>query len=129
MDDAGAIAVSRLWEELLTRHLLPDQPVGLTERVADKVQLPALRAGRGADPHVTPRVGSGFESRRPGLFLAGLMTAADFGPSMRFVHGASFTAPHLVAGVVRRLCGGRPSGGLTLPGSRSVHDPSATADR
>ncbi|MEU8483701.1 NAD(P)-binding domain-containing protein [Streptomyces sp. NPDC048641] len=90
---------------------------------------PALRAGLGADPHATPRVGSGFESRRPGLFLAGLMTAADFGPSMRFVHGASFTAPHLVDGVRRRLRGGRPSGGLTLPGSRSAHDPLTAAER
>ncbi|MFF1735228.1 ATP-grasp domain-containing protein [Streptomyces sp. NPDC058247] len=42
LDDAGAIAVSRLREELLTRYLLPDQPDGLTEQVADKAQLPAL---------------------------------------------------------------------------------------
>ncbi|MFB8268855.1 hypothetical protein ACFC96_19910 [Streptomyces sp. NPDC055955] len=54
----------------------------------------------------------------------GLMTAADFGPSPRFVHGASFTAPRLPAGVVRRR---RPSEGLSLPDNRSAHDPSVTA--
>ncbi|PJN08310.1 hypothetical protein CG723_28360 [Streptomyces sp. CB01635] len=90
---------------------------------------PALPAGFGAGAQATPRVGSGFESRRPGVFLAGLMTAADSGPSMRFVHGASFTVPQLADGDRRRPRGGRPSGGLTLPGSRSAHAPPATADR
>ncbi|MFD3480317.1 hypothetical protein [Streptomyces sp. NPDC058695] len=90
----------------------------------------ALPAGPGAGVQTTPRVGSGFESRRPGVFLAGLMTAVDSGPSTRFVHGASsFTVPHLADGVRRPLRGGRLSGGLTLPGSRSAHAPPATADR
>ncbi|WP_326774778.1 hypothetical protein [Streptomyces sp. NBC_01445] len=57
------------------------------------------------------------------------MTAADWGPSMRFVDGASSSVPHLADGVRRRLRGGRPSGGLALPGSRSARAPPATADR
>ncbi|GLF94354.1 NAD(P)-binding domain-containing protein [Streptomyces yaizuensis] len=51
----------------------------------------------------TPELSAGFESSCPGLFFAGLLTAPSFGPSMRFVHGATFTANRLVAGVRRRL--------------------------
>ncbi|MFH8771324.1 hypothetical protein [Streptomyces sp. NPDC017958] len=50
-----------------------------------------------------------FESSHPGLFLAGLVTASGFGPAMRFVHGATFTAGALVRGVRRRLRAG-PAG-------------------
>lgn len=51
----------------------------------------------------TPELSPGFESSWPGLFFAGLLTAPSFGPSMRFVHGAGFTAGRLVAGVRKRL--------------------------
>ncbi|MEV7194003.1 FAD-dependent oxidoreductase [Streptomyces sp. NPDC093510] len=51
----------------------------------------------------TPFVGDRFESSLPGLFLAGLTTASSFGPAMRFVYGASFTAGRLVKGVERYL--------------------------
>ncbi|MFF2849618.1 ATP-grasp domain-containing protein [Streptomyces sp. NPDC058001] len=39
MDDASAIAVSRLYRELTDLFLLPSQPGGLPERVADKAEL------------------------------------------------------------------------------------------
>ncbi|MFI1398403.1 NAD(P)-binding domain-containing protein [Streptomyces sp. NPDC020681] len=52
-----------------------------------------------------PELSAGFESSYPGLFFAGLLTAPSFGPSMRFVHGATFTARRLVAGVRSRLRG------------------------
>ncbi|MDH6623506.1 lysine/ornithine N-monooxygenase [Streptomyces sp. LBL] len=52
-------------------------------------------------------LGRNFESSHPGLFLAGLLTASAFGPAMRFVHGATFTATTLVRGVRHRL-GGTP---------------------
>ncbi|WP_424215516.1 FAD-dependent oxidoreductase [Streptomyces sp. BI20] len=57
-----------------------------------------------------PALGADFESGRPGLFFAGLLAAPSFGPSMRFVHGAGFTAGRLVTGVRRRLraSGSRP---------------------
>ncbi|OON75366.1 NAD(P)-binding domain-containing protein [Streptomyces tsukubensis] len=51
----------------------------------------------------SPEVGAAFESSYPGLFMAGLVTASSFGPSMRFVHGARYTAGRLVRGVRRRL--------------------------
>lgn len=67
----------------------------------------------------SPAVGRDFESTVPGLFLAGLTTAAGFGPAMRFVHGASFTAPTLVRGVRRRLRSGVPGGRIPMPGARA----------
>ncbi|MEU6309891.1 NAD(P)-binding domain-containing protein [Streptomyces sp. NPDC047014] len=57
------------------------------------------RVGRGR----APELGPGFESSWPGLFFAGLLAAPSFGPSMRFVHGAGFTAGRLVRGVRKRL--------------------------
>jgi predicted ATP-grasp superfamily ATP-dependent carboligase len=47
MDDASALAVCGLGAELASGYLLPDQPAGLAERVADKAELAALceRAG------------------------------------------------------------------------------------
>lgn len=50
-----------------------------------------------------PELNGRFESSHPGLFFAGLITAPSFGPSMRFVYGATFTASRLVQGVQRRL--------------------------
>ncbi|MDX3577418.1 ATP-grasp domain-containing protein [Streptomyces sp. FL07-04A] len=44
MDDAGAIAVSRMRDELTPAYLLPQQPRALPERVADKAELVALCA-------------------------------------------------------------------------------------
>ncbi|MDX6361495.1 MAG: FAD-dependent urate hydroxylase [Streptomyces sp.] len=67
----------------------------------------------------SPQVGRDFESSVPGLFMAGLLTAAGFGPSMRFVHGASFTAGTLVRGVRRRLHTGTRGGRVPAPVLRS----------
>ncbi len=64
--------------------------------------------GNGRAPELSP----GFESSWPGLFFAGLLAAPSFGPSMRFVHGAGFTAGRLVRGVRKRLGARGP-----LPGS------------
>jgi hypothetical protein len=65
-----------------------------------------------------PQVGRDFESSCPGLFLAGLVTASGFGPAMRFVHGATFTASTLVGGVRRHLRTGTPGGTIPAPSSR-----------
>ncbi|GGX86096.1 NAD(P)-binding domain-containing protein [Streptomyces anandii] len=65
-----------------------------------------------------PVVGRNFESSVPGLFLAGLLTARAFGPAMRFVHGATYTAATLVQGVRRHLCTATPAMTLTTPAAR-----------
>ncbi|OXY99928.1 FAD-dependent oxidoreductase [Streptomyces diastatochromogenes] len=70
-----------------------------------------------------PEVGPDFESSYPGLFLAGLVTASGFGPAMRFVHGATFTAGTLVRGVRRRLRSG--PAGWRIPAGRRGEVPEA----
>ncbi|WP_329350829.1 ATP-grasp domain-containing protein [Streptomyces sp. NBC_01261] len=45
MDDASAVAVGRLGDELAPSFLLPQQPGALSERVADKAELAAVCAG------------------------------------------------------------------------------------
>ncbi|MER5430616.1 ATP-grasp domain-containing protein [Streptomyces sp. NPDC002588] len=50
MDDASAIAVSRLREELAPAYLLPGQPGALPEQVADKAELARVCTAAGV-PH------------------------------------------------------------------------------
>jgi cation diffusion facilitator CzcD-associated flavoprotein CzcO len=49
-----------------------------------------------------PALSASFESSVPGLFFAGLSSAATFGPLMRFVCGTDFAAPRLARGVASR---------------------------
>ncbi|WP_405934762.1 NAD(P)-binding domain-containing protein [Streptomyces longwoodensis] len=81
---------------------------------------PGLRAGLATTADGAPVVGHTFETTRPGLFLAGLITAPAFGPSMRFVQGAGFTARTLLRGVRRHLHGSRPSGTVHVPVGRDL---------
>ncbi|MYW63775.1 NAD(P)-binding domain-containing protein [Streptomyces sp. SID8379] len=82
------------------------------------VLTPRLRSVLARSAGETPRVGRDFRSSYPGLFLAGLVTAADFGPAMRFVQGASYTAPALVGGVERHLTRQPWRGGPAVPPGR-----------
>ncbi|WP_309505902.1 NAD(P)-binding domain-containing protein [Streptomyces pyxinae] len=89
--------------EVETDHVIA--ATGFAPRL-DRVTVldPELRAGlRTLGPGGAPEVGPLFESSEPGLFLAGLLTAPSFGPAMRFVYGAGYTAERLARGVARRL--------------------------
>lgn len=55
-----------------------------------------------------PETDAVFETSHPGLFATGLLSAPSFGPSMRFVFGATYTAGRVVRGVRRRLGTGSP---------------------
>lgn len=55
-----------------------------------------------------PRLGPAFESSEPGLYFAGLASAATFGPLMRFVAGTEFAARRISRDIRR---GGELSGG------------------
>lgn len=66
---------------------------------------PELRAALTTTAAGSPRVASAFESSQAGLFLAGLITAPGFGPAMRFVQGAAYTAETLVRGGCGAGCG------------------------
>ncbi|MET8562494.1 NAD(P)-binding domain-containing protein [Streptomyces flaveolus] len=74
-----------------------------------------LRGSLATTAEGAPVVGRSFESSHPGLFLAGLLTASAFGPAMRFVHGATYTATTLVQGVRRRLDVPAPAGAVPAP--------------
>lgn len=76
---------------------------------------PDVRGGLAVNAADEPCVSTEFESSYPGLFLAGLVTAASFGPAMRFVHGASFTAGRLVGGVRRSLRRGPVNSAVPAP--------------
>ena len=78
-----------------------------------------LRGTLAVLPDGSPALGHSFESSQPGLFLAGLVTASGFGPAMRFVHGATFTASTLVQGVRRRLRSTPVRGTVPVPGGGS----------
>ncbi|MFI6691725.1 FAD-dependent oxidoreductase [Streptomyces sp. NPDC050433] len=65
-----------------------------------------------------PETDAVFETSHPGLFVTGLLSAPSFGPSMRFVLGATYTAGRVVRGVRRRLGTGSrqlPSGASREP--------------
>ncbi|MFF1301630.1 NAD(P)-binding domain-containing protein [Streptomyces sp. NPDC058307] len=79
---------------------------------------PDLRADLMSSTAGSPRVTSVFESSHRGLFLAGLITAPGFGPAMRFVQGAAYTAGTLVRGVRRRLRAGDVGAVVPAPGRR-----------
>ncbi|MFF5012291.1 hypothetical protein [Streptomyces sp. NPDC001165] len=70
---------------------------------------PELRALPATAADSAPEVGRmDFELSYPaGLFLAGLVTAPGFGPAMRLVHGATFTAGTLVRGAGADCARGR----------------------
>ncbi|MFI5678170.1 NAD(P)-binding domain-containing protein [Streptomyces cellulosae] len=89
--------------------------------LSDELRASLARAADGS-----PAVGRDFESSHPGLFLAGLMTASSFGPAMRFVQGAGFTAKTLVRGVRHRLRTTPPTGTIPVP---AVREPAEAPSR
>ncbi|MFF5756252.1 FAD-dependent oxidoreductase [Streptomyces longwoodensis] len=118
LDVPGAGRLSRYLE---TEHVIAATGFRAT---LDRLALlsPELRADLATTAGGAPVVGHAFETTRPGLFLAGLITAPAFGPSMRFVHGATFTARTLLRGVRRHLRGSRPSGTAHVPVGRDLRE-------
>jgi FAD-dependent urate hydroxylase len=99
------------------RLRLADASAGESEIVADHViaatgfdndvrKLPFLHAGMLDRMRLTgraPRLSAHFESSIPGLYFAGPIAAASFGPVMRFVIGAGFTSRRISAHLARAL--------------------------
>jgi hypothetical protein len=54
-----------------------------------KLRAEIAREGKGE----APKLGAGFESSVPGLFIVGIAGAPVFGPVMRFMFGAKHAAP------------------------------------
>ncbi|QPP07142.1 lysine N(6)-hydroxylase/L-ornithine N(5)-oxygenase family protein [Streptomyces bathyalis] len=70
-----------------------------------------------------PELNARFESSHPGLFFAGLLATPSFGPSMRFVYGATFAAHRVVQGVQRRLAEPRLATVPHAARSRAIEQP------
>jgi thioredoxin reductase len=51
----------------------------------------------------TPVLSSNFESSVPGLYFTGLASANQFGPAMRFLHGAKYTSERVSRHILRDL--------------------------
>jgi hypothetical protein len=49
-----------------------------------------------------PALSAGFESSVPGLYFAGLASAYDFGPVMRFIHGTNYAARRICAEIAAK---------------------------
>ncbi|MFL6112857.1 MAG: FAD-dependent oxidoreductase [Catenulispora sp.] len=89
------------------RELEADHVIAATGYEVDVRKLTVLGAGlrgrvrglRGS--YGPPRLGAGFDSSVPGLYLVGLASAATFGPSMRFVFGSAFAARTVAARLPR----------------------------
>ena len=80
------------------RDLAVDHLIAATGYWPQVEQLRFLDAGlRGAIRQVAgvPELSADFESSVPGLYMTGLAAAGSFGPLMRFVAGAEFTARRL----------------------------------
>ncbi|MFI1305525.1 ATP-grasp domain-containing protein [Streptomyces sioyaensis] len=98
VDDRGALAAARLAGRLLGRYLLPAQPPGLPERLADRAQLALLCRELGL-PHPATVV------------PAGARQAADAAAELGLPLVAKWSRPWLLP----------PSAGL--PGTTLVHTP------
>jgi thioredoxin reductase len=61
---------------------------------------PDLRA-RIAHVEHTPKLSDNFETSVPGLYAQGVLSANTFGPLMRFMVGAEYSAPRLAAHLVK----------------------------
>lgn len=76
-------------------------------RLLDPALRARLRTVRGSR---APELDAGFQSSLPGLYFAGPLAAPAFGPVMRFVHGAAYTARRLTGGL-RQHTGQQGTGG------------------
>ncbi|QKW33239.1 NAD(P)-binding domain-containing protein [Actinomadura sp. NAK00032] len=94
VDRRGRRQVTEVEHVLAATGFVPD--VGRLGMLA-----PALR-GAVATRYGAPVLSRDFEASTPGLYFAGLAAAPTFGPVMRFVHGAAFTAGRISRHIVRR---------------------------
>jgi len=106
----------------LLRSLRTDHVIAATGFTASRDRLTLLsddlRGNLATVADGSPEIGRDFESTYPGLFMAGLVTASGFGPAMRFVHGATYTAGALVRGVRRHLRATPRGAVIPAPGGR-----------
>jgi predicted ATP-grasp superfamily ATP-dependent carboligase len=95
MDDLSAIAVGRLSHELTGRYLLPDQPSGLPERVADKAALVEI-CERLAIPHPRTVIPASAEEAAAAVWSLGLPVVAKWSRPWLLPEGAGLRSTQVV---------------------------------
>ncbi len=78
--------------------LAADHVIAATGYKGDTRRLPFLHGLQGelrTTGDGVPVLNRSFETSIPGLYIAGFMSAATFGPSMRFIYGAAFAASQI----------------------------------
>ena len=91
------------------RHIAADHVIAATGYRFSLRALPFLTPSIVSELRAvceTPVLSRNFESSVPGLYFTGLASANQFGPAMRFLHGAGYTAKYIsrdiTAGLHRR---------------------------
>lgn len=101
------------------RQLITDYVIAATGYRIDLRRLPFLGAAMTTQirsVNFTPILSSNFESSIPGLYFVGPVSTNSFGPVMRFVFGAGFTARRLCAHLAQNSL--RPASKLAAASSR-----------
>ena len=95
----GKICLSVASPEGRTSEICADHAIAATGYRVDVSKLKFLDADLLAQLRrdgSAPKLSSHFESSVPGLYFAGLVSATQFGPPMRFVFGADYTARQIL---------------------------------
>jgi hypothetical protein len=105
------------------REILSDHVIAATGYKVDLRRLPFLGEklrSRLLSVDDTPVLSANFEASLPGLYFAGLASANTFGPVMRFMIGADYTARRLsahIAGSSVRPVVSRPEAAMSSAGT------------
>ena len=100
----GKVEVDVATEDGMTRTLVADHVIAASGYRVDLRRLTFLSEdvrGQIRSIEHTPILSAGFESSVPGLYFVGCAAANSFGPVLRFVCGAQFTARTVAAHVAR----------------------------
>ncbi|MFE3740875.1 ATP-grasp domain-containing protein [Streptomyces sp. NPDC059134] len=95
MDDLSAIAVDRLQPELTGRYLLPEQPSGLPERVADKAELAGICRELGL-PHPRTVIPDGAAEAAAAAWSLGLPVVAKWSRPWLLPEGSGLRSTRVV---------------------------------
>jgi thioredoxin reductase len=104
-DEGSRVAVTARGKDGRSLTLKADHVIAATGFQPDLRRLSFMDAGlraRIAQVAHTPRLSGNFETSVPGLYATGPLASNAFGPLMRFMVGAEYTAPRLAQHLLRR---------------------------
>jgi FAD-dependent urate hydroxylase len=101
-------------KELVAQHVIAATGYKVDVNELTFIDLSLRRALRCA--RTAPLLSRTFQSSVQGLYFAGLASASQFGPAMRFVYGADYTARKIAAALSSRTAKGRTPGTIAASG-------------